>query len=250
MHHAFHQQQQHQQRINPAPVGGPVPGLGARAAYLLGMGPLPPPRPQELAAAYALAGLNAGQFPGQAPPLGDQQQNGAPQPDQAQGVAAPPRANGGYYVPIEPGTCISGPFGPMQKLTNSSEEEISVLVPVNTTVEGAQVTFVAFKIVSTLPPLAFLNEVRRLMGIEPTQNVRLGYRVSPCKVSEPFIRFETEDDVAQACVSVLTRMKRAVSRTVQLEVNNLVRALDCILCVCDSLGLILGLQSDKCGSGG
>ncbi|EJF60805.1 hypothetical protein DICSQDRAFT_170666 [Dichomitus squalens LYAD-421 SS1] len=105
--------------------------------------------------------------------------------------------------------------------TSRSIEQISVLLPINTTRDGEQVIQASFKIPSNLPPLEFLRQVQRLMGVDPDKPVRIGYRVVPSNKSEPFVRFETEEDVANAMMSTLTRMKRAVSRTVQLELSNL-----------------------------
>ncbi|TBU29592.1 hypothetical protein BD311DRAFT_787781 [Dichomitus squalens] len=174
------------------------------ARFLLGMGPMPPPRPEEVAVAYTMAALNAGHFPPLPPPpppyLG--QQGNAPGADPPQPLAL-------------------GAPGPENHYRAVGPEQISVLLPINTTRDGEQVIQASFKIPSNLPPLEFLRQVQRLMGVDPDKPVRIGYRVVPSNKSEPFVRFETEEDVANAMMSTLTRMKRAVSRTVQLELSNL-----------------------------
>ena len=88
--------------------------------------------------------------------------------------------------------------------------------------KGEPVIPVSFKISSARPPLDFFAEVCRVMGIDPGKPVRIGYRVIPSNKSEPFVRFETEEDIRNAVTTTLIRMKRVVSRPVQLELCNLV----------------------------
>lgn len=122
----------------------------------------------------------------------------------------------------------------MPLITFPSVEQVNVLVPLNTMVAGEAVMPASFKIPSDLSPDAFLAEVHHLMGIEQGQQVRLGYRVNPSPKSDPFVRFETAEDVSQAVTAVLTRMKRAVSRVVVLELANLVHT--CIF-ICGPTGV-------------
>ncbi|KAI0373101.1 hypothetical protein BV20DRAFT_1050023 [Pilatotrama ljubarskyi] len=180
------------------------------AQFLLGQGPLPPPRPEELAVAYALAGLNApegfgGPLAQRPEPVQQQPLEGpldyvAPPAQQAPAAAA---GHGAHYRPA------AGP------------EEITVLAPINTTKEGEPVIQATFKLSSTLSPVDFLHNIRRFMGIEGDGHARLGYRIQPANRSEAFLRFETVEDVQNAVSATLTRMKRAISRVVQLEVTNL-----------------------------
>ncbi|KAI0350744.1 hypothetical protein OH77DRAFT_1439620 [Trametes cingulata] len=101
------------------------------------------------------------------------------------------------------------------------DQEITVLAPINTTKEGEPVIQATFKLSLTLSPVDFLHDIRRFMGIEGDGHARLGYRIQPANRSEPFLRFETVEDVQNAVSATLTRMKRAISRVVQLEVTNL-----------------------------
>ena len=109
-----------------------------------------------------------------------------------------------------------------QTLPHLQAEQISVLVPLNTTHPLEPMVPASFNIPSLLSPSQFLEEVRRLMGIAPGLNVRLGYRTIPCPRSEAFVRFETASDVENAVAITLTRKKRAISRAVQLEICNFV----------------------------
>ncbi|KAH9886030.1 hypothetical protein C8Q73DRAFT_795547 [Cubamyces lactineus] len=158
-----------------------------------------------MAAAYALAALNApgGFGAGINLPQADQVGGaGAAVPQPAPQGGAPMPAPGGHYRPV-------------------AAEQVAILAPINTTKDGQPVIQASFKLAANLPPDEVLRRIREFMGLDEGNQARVGYRVLPANRSEPFLRFETPEDVETAVSTTVTRMKRAVSRVVQLEITNL-----------------------------
>ncbi|KAI0324367.1 hypothetical protein GY45DRAFT_1208210, partial [Cubamyces sp. BRFM 1775] len=100
-------------------------------------------------------------------------------------------------------------------------EQVTVLAPINTAKDGQPVIQATFKLAADLPAGEFLQRIREFMGFDEGHQARLGYRVLPANRSEPFLRFETPEDVENAVSTAVTRMKRAISHVVQLEITNL-----------------------------